>query len=459
MGNGTSIEAFDPTHVRIYSNIIQIQDSATRAQMIQTCLAGVEYVQVAKRAGIYSYLLGYVSAVQSGNTPPRLPGEVYFSGGGGGGAGASAGAGAGVVAPRSVQGMANPVVYPAATQREYARPQMTLATRKEETQSAYSHITQTPQQKMVSYFSSCLEVLGIAEEVTLTEETLKKAYKKIALRAHPDKGGSEEHFEAITRAYAYLTEILKRIQGGRDRGLQEVTAPSVLSSGRKEESKAWQHVEPVQLNPQKLDMNAFNTMFEQTHMPDPDSDGYGDWLKTEGTGIGGAGGAGGGAGAGGSKAKFKGEFNRDVFNKMFDKEAVRQGASRSTPTDIMHPEAMALTMAPTMGLVLGRDRPDTYTAAPNSKHQYTDLQDAYVREATVSDKVSNVRVEERSFDTYRASREKGPAPMTHTEQARLHEAERQLQEREEGRQRRAAMQATAEQDYFERMKRLVITNH
>ena len=144
---------------------------------------------------------------------------------------------------------------------------------------------------------------------------------------------------------------------------------------------------------------------------------------------------------------------------MFDKEAVRQGASRSTPTDIMHPEAMALTMAPTMGLVLGRDRPDTYTAAPNSKHQYTDLQDAYVREATVSDKVSNVRVEERSFDTYRASREKGPAPMTHTEQARLHEAERQLQEREEGRQRRAAMQATAEQDYFERMTRLVITNH
>ena len=449
MGNGVSIEAFDPTHVRIYSNIIQIQDPITRAQMIQTCLAGVEYIQSAKRAGIYSYLLGYMSAVQTGGASqlPRLPGE--------GGAGAAGGAGAGYAVPRSVQGMTNPVVYPTTSAtRDYTRPSMAITNRKEEAQSAYSHITQTPQQKMVSYFSSCLEVLGIADEVSLTEEVLKKAYRKVALKAHPDKGGNEEHFEAITRAYAYLTEILKRIQGGRERGLQEVTAPSVLSSGRQEESKAWQHVEPVQLNPQKLDMNSFNRMFEQTHMPDPDSDGYGDWLKSEG----GAGGAGAGAGAGGSKPKFKGEFNRDVFNKMFDQEAVRNTSSRKATTDIMHPEAMALTMAPTMGLVIGRDRPDTYTAAPNSKHQYTDLQDAYVREATVSDKVANVRMEERSFDTYRASREKGPAPMTDVEQARLFEAERHLKEREEGRQRRAAMQVTAEQEYFDRMKRLVITN-
>lgn len=448
MGNGVSIEAFDPAHVRIYSNIVQIQDPATRAQMIQTCLAGVEYVQSAKRAGIYSYLLGYVSAVQTGGTAPRLPGEASSLSVGGSYAAGGAGAGAGGYAvPRSVQGMTNPVVYPSAAQRDYARPTMAITNRKEEAQSAYSQITQTPQQKMVSYFSSCLEVLGIADEVSLTEETLKKAYKKAALKAHPDKGGNEEHFEAITRAYAYLTEILKRIQGGRERALQEVSAPSVLSSGRQEESKAWQHVEPVQLNPQKLDMDAFNRMFEQTHMPDPDSDGYGDWLKSEG-----------GAGAGGSKAKFKGEFNRDVFNKMFDQEAVRQNASRNTVTDIMHPEAMALTMAPTMGLVLGRDRPETFTAAPNSKQQFTDLQDAYVREATVSDKVANVRMEERSFDTYRASREKGPAPLTDVERSRLYEAERHLKEREEGRQRRAAMQATAEQEYFERMKRLVITN-
>ena len=59
-------------------------------------------------------------------------------------------------------------------------------------------------EKALTYFQNCLQVLGLEEEVALTEETLKKAYKRMALKAHPDKGGSEEEFEAITRAHAYL---------------------------------------------------------------------------------------------------------------------------------------------------------------------------------------------------------------------------------------------------------------
>ena len=35
----------------------------------------MEYVNSAKRCGIYSYLLNYISTVQSGNQPPVLPGE------------------------------------------------------------------------------------------------------------------------------------------------------------------------------------------------------------------------------------------------------------------------------------------------------------------------------------------------------------------------------------------------
>ena len=55
--------------------------------------------------------------------------------------------------------------------------------------------------------------------------------------------------------------------------LKEVEAPTALTSGRAEESKAWQHIEPVKLNAKNLDMNAFNQMFEKTHMADPDHDG------------------------------------------------------------------------------------------------------------------------------------------------------------------------------------------
>ena len=72
MGNQTSV---DPVHQRMYSNMIQIHDPSKRIQIIQTCLASMEYVNSSKRAGIYSYLLHYVSTVQSGGNPPVLPGE------------------------------------------------------------------------------------------------------------------------------------------------------------------------------------------------------------------------------------------------------------------------------------------------------------------------------------------------------------------------------------------------
>ena len=62
MGNQAS--AVDPIHARIYRNIIQIQDPQKRMQTIQTCFASMEYVNSAKRAGIYSYLLNYISTVQ-----------------------------------------------------------------------------------------------------------------------------------------------------------------------------------------------------------------------------------------------------------------------------------------------------------------------------------------------------------------------------------------------------------
>ena len=73
MGNQAS--AIDPVHTRIYYNMIQIQDPLKRIQMIQTCFSSMEYVNSAKRSGVYSYLLHYISTTQSGGNPPLLPGE------------------------------------------------------------------------------------------------------------------------------------------------------------------------------------------------------------------------------------------------------------------------------------------------------------------------------------------------------------------------------------------------
>jgi curved DNA-binding protein CbpA len=441
MGGVTSVAAFDPAHVRIYTNIIKIQEPRTRSNMIQTCLSAPEYVISAKRAGIYSYLLSYVSAVNNGYKPSPLPGEFGLA--------ATAPQQQQQPVPRAMawstlhQSQADAIASGAGRPAppQVRSDQLAIYQEKAPTGPSWQQIVQTPKQKMVSYFASCLEVLNIQEEVALTEETLKKAYKKSALAAHPDKGGSEEHFEAVTRAYAYLSEILKRMKGGRET-TGKVEAPSVLDGSRKEEAKQWKHVEPVKLNAKNLDMNAFNKMFEETHMPDPDQDGYGDWLKTEG-------------GSASAAPKFSGKFNRDVFNNMFEQEARKGAAHGQGQLQIIHPEAMAL--GPTMGIEIGRDRPQDYTAAPNSKSQFTDLRAAYTTESTISDKIAGVKVEERRLDTYKASREKAPDPYNDAEMRQLQQSEMMLKQREEMRQRRAAERGVVENEYFERMKRLVIT--
>jgi DnaJ family protein A protein 2 len=54
------------------------------------------------------------------------------------------------------------------------------------------------------------ETLGVSKEASQAE--IKKAYRKLAIQHHPDKGGDEEKFKEITRAYEILSDAEKRAQ-------------------------------------------------------------------------------------------------------------------------------------------------------------------------------------------------------------------------------------------------------
>jgi hypothetical protein len=181
-------------------------------------------------------------------------------------------------------------------------------------------------------------------------------------------------------------------------------------------------------------------MFEQTRIPDPEEDGYGDWLKGEE-----------GAAAG---PAFGGKFNRDVFNRAFEDEA-RKGVSQSSQLSVMQPQA--LTMMPNQGVELGRVNKGDYTAAANANLKYTDLKHAYTTQNMLTNQVSDVKVEARSFDNYSASRKKTPDPLTNHEAQALADSEAAMARAEMQRQVRAAAEGSAAAQYFERMKQLVIT--
>jgi len=415
-------------------------------EIIQTILSSPEHRESARVAGVYGNLLHYVQVVQAGGASPSLPFSSLAQGQGA----TQQGQGAtqqGQGATQQGQGQQDQSRLLPRQGSAQGQNQLAIHTGTGASLQASKQASQKGNERAMNYFSACLRILELEEEVALTEDSLKGAYKKAVMRAHPDKGGSEKEFEAVTRAYAYLGEILRRIHGGRTME-GKVDAPTALKGTRTNDADAWKMVEPVRLNPNKLDMNSFNTMFDQTRIPDPEESGYGDWLK--------GGDEGQGQGQGQKGPKFSGKFNRDVFHKAFEDEQKGKGGENRRSGAIV---AQEQTLAGRYATEIGRTARDDYTVAANdSGLKYTDLKKAYTEYNTFSQETAGVRVENRTLDNYSKERDKAPAPLADYEMAAIQAAERAAAGAEERRKLRMAQESLAETDYFERMKRLVIRN-
>jgi len=371
--------------------------------MIETLLAGQEYVATAKQTGLYGPILNYLASVRRGDSA-LLPGERSTS------------------------------HQPQVQSHDSRRPPENRITHKSGDPGAHA--------KAISFFSQCLQILGLEEEVALNEDALKAAYKKASLKAHPDKGGSEQAFDQVTRAYAFLGDILRRVRGGRDEMVNVAEeSPARLAASREQKSETWKMAEPVKLNPKSLNMDTFNKVFEQTRLPDPDEDGYGDWLKN--------------AEGGHPGGKFNGKFNRSVFNEAFESE-IKSRAQQGMAVSLRQPEA--LTMAPNMGIELGRDRPEDFTGANLNGLKYTDLKKAYTSDSTFSHQVADVRVSNKSFDAAATERKAAPAPLSAAEMNAIAEAERQMAQRQQRQTVRISEEDRRIAEHFQKMQKYVITN-
>ena len=412
MGNNMSLAAghIPEAHTRIYRNILQIQSPATRLQMLETLLAAQEYVTTAKQTGLYGPILSYIVSIRRGD-PAVLPGEKTGS---------------------------NQLQVPGRGTGARGEPENRIISRAGDP-GAHT--------KAISFFSQCLQILGLEEEVALNEKLLKEAYKKASIRAHPDKGGSEEAFDAVTRAYAYLGEILRRVRGGRSESVNvSEESPARLTASRDQNSEAWKMNEPVKLNPKSLNIDVFNKVFEETRLPDPDEDGYGDWLKRSEDGP-----------AGGSQTKFNGKFNRSVFNETFESELKSRSAQQNR-SQLANRQPEALVMAPTFGIELGRDKSDDFTGANLNGLKFTDLKKAYTTDSTFSHQVADVRVSNRSFDAAASERKSAPAPLSSAEMEAIAEGERRMAQRQSNQAIRISEEDRRIGEHFKKMQQYVITN-
>ena len=94
----------------------------------------------------------------------------------------------------------------------------------------------TPEQRsLVKRINGCenyYDILGISDK-QCSEDAIKRSYKKLALKLHPDKcrvRGAEDAFKAVSRAFSCLSDPSKRRSYDRFGSEQPGESPATLLS-------------------------------------------------------------------------------------------------------------------------------------------------------------------------------------------------------------------------------------
>jgi hypothetical protein len=407
----TSSSLVDQRHVRIWANLSALSSAEARLSTLDTLFSGAEFVAAAKRTGLYAPLLAWMAATRRGEYA-TWPG----------------------------------------TRPVNAAPRNTVST--------VSIVP--PPKRALDVLHESYAILSLDDNKPLTHETLKQAYKRAALAAHPDKGGSPEQFDEVTRAFTYLEEVLlkllpKTATDGSDPRFTVAVTPETAKKSRGPKTPGVMEIEdraPVALNPKKLNMTIFNQLFEENKLPDPDKDdGYGDWLTTQTPDR-----------LSGDKTHegLRAKFNADVFHKTFAEETrARLGEGSKATTVAKYQTPAEMVLAPGFGTELGGGRPALYTRAPGSAGiGYTDLKYAYGDGSTFSHEVADVSLEGRPKNVEEAKREYASAPraLSHEEAAAVAAFDKAKQAAEEARQRRVAAKDVDAESAHQKLQRRLMLN-
>lgn len=465
---GQTASSHDPRFVRAWETLEAMTTDTARLSALEMLLGSPEYINAAKRAGIYADLLAWSAAKKRGQHfawPRPYPSQ----------------------APPTVRGpppVQRPVVTamppaPALTRAppRYAPPppantvvhQMQARPMAPTGSSDLARIP--PPKRALDVLTESYLTLGLDDSKPLTHEALRAAYKKAAIKAHPDKGGSPEAFDDVNRAFLYIEEVLNKLlpkspsEKADPRFTVAVNPESALrargdyvpgsTAPAPPGSLAIEDAPQIALNPKKLDMNLFNKLFEENKLVDPDADGYGDWMKS----------------SGGRNDGNMGKVSKDTFNRVFADNARRAVEDETTLSKYKPPSDLVLS--PGFGTTIGGGRPEQYTKALGSMLDgpglaYTDLMHAYGAGSTFSQDVGNPELLNlpkeaplpgRARTMAEAEREYGgaPAAMTAEQAAAVRSFEMAREQAERARQQRAAARDVDAERAHDRLKgRLMI---
>jgi hypothetical protein len=213
-----------------------------------------------------------------------------------------------------------------------------------------------------------LKVLNLPKEYN--KEMLREAYKRMALKSHPDKGGSEYIFKLVTQCYKYLSAEIKKREADKQfyelkqEFLKHVDSSSSKSSTSRKSNQSSQKeirhrekncvdteqnmrgkLQNIFYSGSKFDQEKFNQFFIDNKLSDEAQEtGYKEWMEK-------------------AKVKdapqYKGSFNSQGFNNHFESHAKVQKDHKQI---IKYQEPEALVTVNKLGFTeLGQNTIDDYS--------------------------------------------------------------------------------------------------
>lgn len=292
----------------------------------------------------------------------------------------------------------------------------------------------------------------------VTRDELKRAYKKMAVKHHPDRGGSSKKFELITKAYVFIDKQLKEIERGSadhfqmKRGAETAMGSNDLSGGYTGGHVSEQ--EKVYIDKRNFNVKKFNQVFDKHRIATSNDRGYGDMMtggeREDNIPM-----------LEGSRSElFTDEFNLKLFNKMFsDKhqdETVDRGVDNRGRV-VVYKEPEALVSGNLNFTELGHEDVDDFTGESGRGLQYTDYMQAHVKQARLinPEKVKG-RKSYKNINELKMARSKISHDLSPEQQA-LIERQKAIDEQFEiERQRKLAEKDRIYQQHYDHMNQLFI---
>ena len=202
------------------------------------------------------------------------------------------------------------------------------------------------------------------------ETSLKKAFLKLALTYHPDKGGDPENFKKLNQAYKFL---LKRLSEKDSKKLHHELKGENQTFFKDQMNNNRQNINLSK----NFDNNRFNQIYEEHRIKNVYDDGYGEWIEEN---------------------KFtsykieKKNIEKNNFHKIFQEEKSKKVSKdvvlyQEPLVDISFKGKDSLS-------ILGNGKIDNFSGESNSGLQFTDYRDAYSNTHLIDE--SSVDISKRS---------------------------------------------------------------